>query len=202
MGSDVRLLIGDPLLCRSVSAARGGRPRARLRAGLRATACRGFARTATCRRSTATRDDRVPARAAAARGGQRRLWAAERSGGLVDPTLVPSTRAHAATTTRSTACEPASLEEALAHAPPRRAARPDPVEPWQEVDRRRSGRNDHPPAGVMIDTGGTGKGLCADAVAYRLGWLQPVRRRLRRRHRRGRRRRRSSSRTRSRSSIR
>jgi len=37
-----------------------------------------------------------------------------------------------------------------------------------DCDRRRTG-DDRAPPGLMIDTGGTGKDLCADAVAYRLG---------------------------------
>jgi thiamine biosynthesis lipoprotein len=65
--------------------------------------------------------------------------------------------------------EPASLSDALAAAPTRRPARPDPSQRWREIS-----VDDHAgviqrPPGVMFDTGGTGKGLCADAVAHRLG---------------------------------
>jgi thiamine biosynthesis lipoprotein len=95
------------------------------------------------------------------------LWAADRSGGLVDPTLVGALERSGYAHSMQGA-SPASLREALAAAPPRRSARPDPAARWRSVwvD------NDHGlierPPGVMIDTGGTGKGLCADAVAYRL----------------------------------
>jgi thiamine biosynthesis lipoprotein len=94
-------------------------------------------------------------------------WAAERSSGLVDPTLVRALErsgyAHSLD-----GVEPASLGDALAHAPARRAGRPDPSAHWRRlVLDDRAGTIARPP-GVMIDTGGTGKGLCADAVAIRL----------------------------------
>ncbi|MFZ1154166.1 MAG: FAD:protein FMN transferase, partial [Solirubrobacteraceae bacterium] len=52
--------------------------------------------------------------------------------------------------------------------PPRRPARAHPAQHWREIsvdDRNATIRR---PAGIKLDTGGTGKGLCADAVAYRL----------------------------------
>ena len=102
---------------------------------------------------------------AAVRAG---LWAAERSGGLVDPTLVQALRRNGYAKSMDGAV-PASLRQALAAAPPRRPARPDRYAPWRriKVDDER-GVIVRPP-GLMLDTGGTGKGLCADAVAYRLG---------------------------------
>ena len=55
--------------------------------------------------------------------------------------------------------------EALAHAPPRRPAAPDPAAAWRSiVVDDRAGLVRRPP-GVRFDTGGTGKGLAADAVA-------------------------------------
>lgn len=101
---------------------------------------------------------------AAVRAG---VWAAQRSGGLVDPTLVrpleASGYAHSLIGAR-----PASLAEALRHAPPRRPARPDPHAAWQGIGIDDESRTVTRPPGVMFDTGGTGKGLCADAVALRL----------------------------------
>jgi thiamine biosynthesis lipoprotein len=95
-------------------------------------------------------------------------WAAERSGGLVDPTLVRALERSGYDRSLD-GVEPASLVEALAHAPTRRAARPDPSARWRSlVLDDQAGTIGRPP-GVMIDTGGTGKGLCADAVAIRLG---------------------------------
>jgi thiamine biosynthesis lipoprotein len=167
MGSDVRLLIGDPLLA--------SLPTAHEAADLQHEFVLNFSdRLSRFRQASdlsalnADRHRRVVAsrllRAAVSAG----LWAARRSGGLVDPTLV-----HALVRNgydRSLAwAEPASLEEALAHAPPRRPARPDPWARWRRiVVDEGSGTITRPP-GVMIDTGGTGKGLCADAVALRLG---------------------------------
>ncbi|HXR28951.1 MAG TPA: FAD:protein FMN transferase [Solirubrobacteraceae bacterium] len=95
------------------------------------------------------------------------LWAAERSDGLVDPTLVREIEA-AGYRTSQEGSTPASLQAALAAAPPRRPARPRAPARWRqvEVDQRR-GTIRRPP-GLRIDTGGTGKGLAADAVAHRL----------------------------------
>lgn len=102
-------------------------------------------------------------RAAVAAG----IWAAERSGGLVDPTLVGALERGGYARSRESA-QPASLRDALACAPPRHPATPHPEDRWRsiEVDDE-TGTISRPP-GVMFDTGGTGKGLCADAVAIRL----------------------------------
>lgn len=119
--------------------------------------------------SALNRDPReeVPAspllRAAVAAG----LWAAERSGGLVDPTLVGEIE-RAGYASSHDGVEPASLQEALACAPPRASAGPRADARWRlvEVDGER-GTIRRPP-GLMFDTGGTGKGLAADAMARRL----------------------------------
>lgn len=112
--------------------------------------------------------EEVPAspllRAAVAAG----LWAAQRSDGLLDPTLVRALERTGYSASLD-GREPASLAEALAGAPPRAPARPDPSSLWRAVEiDDRAGVIQRPP-GVMLDTGGTGKGLCADAVAHRLG---------------------------------
>ena len=95
------------------------------------------------------------------------LWAAQRSSGLVDPTLVRALERNGYDVSLDGA-EPASLEEALAQAPPRRVARPDPSARWRRIAVDDQAGTIARPPGVMIDTGGTGKGLCADAVALRL----------------------------------
>ena len=111
--------------------------------------------------------ERVPAsrllRAAVAAG----IWAAERTGGLVEPTLVQALeRAGYAASLDGAAS--ASLQDALAVAPTRWTAQPDPSSRWREIQvDEELGAVVRPP-GVRIDTGGTGKGLCADAVAHRL----------------------------------
>ena len=106
----------------------------------------------------------APLLRAAVRAG---VWAAQRSGGLVDPTLVRALE-RCGYDHSLDGVEPASLQEALAQAPPRRAARPDQAARWQRVTVDDQAGTITRPPGVMIDTGGTGKGLCADAVAIRL----------------------------------
>lgn len=112
--------------------------------------------------------ERVPASPLLRAAVTAALWAAERTGGVVDPTLVGALeRSGYASSLEGVA--PASLREALEAAPPRRPARPSRAAAWKTV-----GVDDEAgvivrPPGVMIDTGGTGKGLCADAVALRLG---------------------------------
>jgi thiamine biosynthesis lipoprotein len=60
------------------------------------------------------------------------------------------------------------VREALHAAPPRRPARPDPGSRWCEIVVDDEAGTIARPVGVLIYTGGTGKGLCADAVACRL----------------------------------
>jgi thiamine biosynthesis lipoprotein len=95
------------------------------------------------------------------------IWAARRSGGLVDPTLVGELeRAGYASSLADAA--PASLEQALLAAPARRPAQPNGASRWRKVLVDDGTEVIVRPHGVRIDTGGTGKGLCADAVAHRL----------------------------------
>jgi thiamine biosynthesis lipoprotein len=166
MGSDVRLLVGPPLLA-------GARPP--VAAAWRERAyVEDFARRLSRFRddselSALNRDPRVavPASPLVRSAVRAALWAAQRSDGLVDPTLVGALErtGYASSLDGRT---PASLVDALASAPPRRPATPRPDGLWRQVevdDRRGLVRR---PPGVQIDTGGTGKGLCADAVAHRL----------------------------------
>lgn len=96
------------------------------------------------------------------------LWSADFSGGLVVPHLVRDLEqigyAHSLQ-----GATPASLSDALAAAPARRAAQPDPDESWREVVVDDAAGTITRPVGLMLDTGGTGKGLCADAVSLHLG---------------------------------
>jgi thiamine biosynthesis lipoprotein len=93
------------------------------------------------------------------------LWAAQRSGGLVDPTLVGALEAAGYRESRAGA-RPAALTEALERAPLRVPAAPDPAARWRGVHvlEHAVAR----PPGVRLDTGGTGKGLAADALLVRL----------------------------------
>ena len=83
--------------------------------------------------------ERVPASAllrAAVRAG---LTAAERSGGLVDPTLVGEIESAGYVASRA-GVPGAPLGDALAEAPARRPARPNPAARWRRVRGRRRGR--------------------------------------------------------------
>jgi FAD:protein FMN transferase len=120
--------------------------------------------------SALNRDPRrvVPAsallRAAVAAG----LWAARRSGGLVDPTLGGALEAAGYVSSMADRT-PAPLAEALRWAPARHPAAPAEDSPWTEMAVDDAAGVVVRPIGTTFDTGGTGKGLCADAVAVRLG---------------------------------
>jgi len=100
-----------------------------------------------------------PLLALAVRAG---LWAAEQSGGLVDPTLVSELERAGYGRSRA-GVEPAPLVDALAAAPARRRARPHPDARWlrMKVDEERNIVSR--PPGVRFDSGGIGKGLAADS---------------------------------------
>ena len=95
------------------------------------------------------------------------LWAAERTGGLVDPTMVDQIEAAGYVESRA-GMTGVPVPDALEAAPSRRLARPSTDARWKEfsVDDGRGLINR--PAGLRFDTGGTGKGLAADLVAESL----------------------------------
>ena len=166
MGSDVRLIVEAPLL--------GGLPEPAQAAEDGRRYIEDFARRLSRFRSdselcalNADRSREVPAsvllRTAVAAG----LWAAERSGGLVDPTLVSEIEAIGYESSKD-ASTPAPLSLALAAAPPPRPARPSSRVRWRQIEVDDERGTIRRPPGLRIDTGGTGKGLAADAVAHRL----------------------------------
>lgn len=166
MGSDVRLIIEAPLL-------RGQLPPSEA-ADAQRVYIEDFARRLSRFRpdselSALNRDPGTDVAASqllrtAVRAG---LWAARRSGGLVDPTLTGALE-RAGYATSLDGVGPASLQQALAAAPPRRPARSHPDQLWRRISVDDGAGAVRRPAGVRFDTGGTGKGLCADAVAHRL----------------------------------
>jgi FAD:protein FMN transferase len=95
------------------------------------------------------------------------LSAAALSDGLVDPTLLGAvseagygqSRAHLA---------PASLPRALATAPPRRPARPDPAARWRAVEVDDSEEVIRRPPGLQLDLAGSVKGWAADLLGAQL----------------------------------
>lgn len=165
MGSDVRLLIGAPL--------RKDAPPPQQAAQRQRSYVEDFAKRLSRfeRRSELSLLNADPSPAPAASpllrvAVQAGVWAAHRSGGLVDPTLAGEIE-RVGYRDSLDGRAPASLRQALASAPSRRPARPRRPSRWREIIVE-GGRVRRPP-GVRIDTGGTGKGLCADAVAHRLG---------------------------------
>ena len=95
------------------------------------------------------------------------LWAAERSNGLVDPTLLAELREHGYDGSLAGRAAP-SLREALALAPARRPARPHPRADWRAIEVDDARATIIRPAGLALDTGATTKGLAADAAAHLL----------------------------------
>ncbi len=92
------------------------------------------------------------------------LWAAECTGGLVDPTLAGAIEA--AGYDRSRRTPELELGQALRLAPARAAAGPG--HRWRDVTVDHTRGTIARPPGVRLDTGGTGKGLAADLLARRL----------------------------------
>ena len=165
MGSHVRLLIGEPgpgLPEAAVASERAQKFVAEFEAAL----SRFRPESELCALNADDRE-RVPASELLRTAVKAGLDAAERSGGLVDPTLVDEIEAagYAASRTGMTGTP---LADALAKAPPRRAAQPHPEARWRrfEVDDA-DGTVSRPP-GLRFDSGGAGKGLAADLIAAEL----------------------------------
>jgi thiamine biosynthesis lipoprotein len=165
MGSRVRLLIGEPQPG-TAPAGEAAEQAERFVGEFEATLSRFRPASELCGLNADERE-RVPAsellRAVVTAG----LAAAERSGGLVDPTLVGEIESAGYTASR-VGVPAAPLGDALAEAPARRPARPDPEARWRrfEVDDA-AGTISRPP-GLRFDSGGAGKGLAADLIADRL----------------------------------
>lgn len=94
------------------------------------------------------------------------LWAAEASGGLIDPTTTKSLRRAGYTRSRDGA-EAASLAQALAAMPRARAAQANPDSRWREIAVDRSAMTVTRPRGIELDSGGCGKGLAVDMLDER-----------------------------------
>lgn len=109
--------------------------------------------------------DEVPASGVLRGAVAAALWAAERSGGLVDPTLLGELRRSGYDRTHER-LQRVPLAVALEHAPARAPAAPHPGRAWARVTVDRAIRR---PAGIQLDLGGSGKGWIADAVASRIG---------------------------------
>ena len=101
------------------------------------------------------------------------LWAAERSGGLVDPTLLPDLE-RAGYRRSLTGIARAGLGQALAEAPARAPARAREEQRWRAIRVDDEGGTIARPPGLRIDTGGTTKGLAADMAAQVFKGSDPI----------------------------
>jgi FAD:protein FMN transferase len=165
MGSHVRLLIGEPgpgMAPAAVAAEEATRFVHEFDAAL----SRFKPQSELCALNADPRE-RVPASELLREAVKAGIAAAEQSGGLVDPTLLGEIESAGYVASRAGVAG-APLGEALAEAPPRRPARPNPEARWRRfaVDDE-AGEVARPP-GVLFDTGGAGKGLAADLLARRL----------------------------------
>ena len=111
--------------------------------------------------------DEVPASPLLRDAVEAGIRAAERTGGLVDPTLLTELEDCGYASSRE-GKEPAHLITALALAPARRPAAPNPQARWRQIAVDEAFGTIRRPAGVRFDTGGIGKGLAADLLAERL----------------------------------
>jgi thiamine biosynthesis lipoprotein len=91
------------------------------------------------------------------------LSAAERTGGLVDPTLVAEIERAGYSEHFDSVGVP--LERSLALAPPRSAGGPRPAARWRDVSLDRAAGTVTRPVGVQLDTGGVVKGMFCDLLA-------------------------------------
>lgn len=165
MGSHVRLLIGEPGP-EMAPAAEAAEQAQRFIHGFDATLSRFKSGSELCALNQDPRE-RVPASPLLREAVQAGLDAARRSGGLVDPTLLREIE-HTGYVASRAGISGAPLAEALAEAPPRRPANPNPDQAWRRFEVDEEAGEIVRPAGLGFDTGGTGKGLAADLLAESL----------------------------------
>ncbi len=109
----------------------------------------------------------VPARPLLMKAVGAARWAAELTGGLVDPTLTGEIEAAGYRRSLADAAGPA-LAEALLSAPPRRPARPRPAAAWRTIVLDGTAGTIARLPGTRIDSGGVVKGMAADLIARML----------------------------------
>jgi thiamine biosynthesis lipoprotein len=163
MGSQIRVLIGPPVDPDAAPADEAGR--------LVREFIHDFDRRLSRFRreselSNLNRDPReeVPASGLMRTAVRAGIWAARRTGGLVDPTLVEEVEAAGYRESRA-GMTGLPVAESLSTAPARRPARPRAGGGWKQFEVDDSLGVVRRPPGLGFDTGGTGKGLAADLVA-------------------------------------
>ena len=164
MGSHLRVLIGapGPGVAAAAEAAADAR---RFIAEFEATLTRFRPESELCRLNEDRREV-VPASELLRTMVKAGLAAAERSGGLVDPTLLGEIEAAGYVGSRAAPDEPLSV--ALGSAPPRQPAGPAAEQSWRAVEVDGEAGTIRRPPGLRFDSGGIGKGLAADLLAARL----------------------------------
>ncbi|HSS42881.1 MAG TPA: FAD:protein FMN transferase [Solirubrobacterales bacterium] len=165
MGSHVRLLVGEPGPGMAPAEVAAGTAR-RFVEEFDATLSR-FKPESELSRLNADERERVPASELMRRAVEAGVFAAERSDGLVDPTLVGEIEGAGYASSRA-GMAGLPLSEALADAPARRPAQPRADRRWSEFAVDDAAGEVVRPPGLRFDTGGTGKGLAADMVAATL----------------------------------
>jgi thiamine biosynthesis lipoprotein len=165
MGSHVRLLIGEPGPGMPPAAVAAEQGRLFVE-DFDATLSRFKPDSELCQLNADPRE-RVPASELMRRAIEAGRFAAARSDGLVDPTLIAEIEQAGYVASRA-GMSGLPLADALAEAPSRRPASPRPEQRWRgfRVDDG-AGEIVRPP-GLRFDTGGTGKGLAADMLAASL----------------------------------
>jgi thiamine biosynthesis lipoprotein len=98
------------------------------------------------------------------------LSAAERTNGLVDPTLVAEIERAGYGESLDPVAGP--LDRWLTLASPRSAGGPSPAERWRQVSLDRAAGTVTRPAGVQLDSGGVAKGMFCDLLAEDLAGYQ------------------------------
>ena len=166
MGSDIRLLIGLPIAAGAQAPPEAGRAQRAWVENYAARLSRFRPDSELCALNAAG-ERVVPASPLLRTAVRAAIWAAQATDGLVDPTLIPALERAGYRDSRE-GTVPVPLVEALAAAPPRRAARPAARGAWRAVSVDDARGVVVRPPGVRIDSGGVGKGLAADAVAHRL----------------------------------
>jgi FAD:protein FMN transferase len=165
MGCEIRILVGEPLPGSPPAAFATERGR-----GFITRFDAALSRFRADSELTALNDDprsEVPASELLRRAVRAGLWAAERTGGLVDPTLLGAIVAAGYSESRA-GVEPVPLADALALAPERHPARPRREAEWRLIEVDDAAGVIRRPPGVGFDTGGSGKGLAADMLAETL----------------------------------
>ncbi len=165
MGCDIRVLVGEPLP--GSPPAGDAAERARFFIGDFEAALSRFRADSELTRLNEDPRPEVPASPLLREAVRAGLWAAESTGGLVDPTLLDAIIAAGYSESRA-GVEPVPLADALALAPERHPARPRREAEWRLIEVDDEAGTILRPPGVRFDTGGAGKGLAADLLAERL----------------------------------